>query len=98
MEDHIHLLSDLHTSIALADYVRDIKTASSLMLKQHSKFPDFEGWAEGYAALTYSWNDKDNIVNYIINQQEHHQTKTFQEEYRKLLEDFGIIIDERYFP
>ena len=97
-EDHIHLLSDLHPNLALADYVRDIKTASSLMLKKHSKFPDFEGWAEGYAALTYAWNDKDNVVNYIRNQQEHHKTTTFLEEYKKLLEDFGIDIDDRYFP
>ena len=41
MEDHLHLFSDLHPSIALADYVRDIKTASSLWLKQHGKFSDF---------------------------------------------------------
>jgi REP element-mobilizing transposase RayT len=98
MEDHIHLLCDLHPSIALANYVRDIKTASSLWLKQHGKFPAFEGWAEGYAALTYAWRDKDMIVDYIRNQQEHHKKETFEEEYRRLLEDAGIKIDDRYFP
>ena len=98
MEDHIHILSDLHPSIALADYMRDIKTASSLWLKQHEKFPAFEGWADGYAALTYAWRDKDLIVNYIKNQQEHHKKETFEEEYRKFLEAHGITIDERYFP
>ena len=98
MEDHLHLLSDLHPSIALADYVRDIKTASSLWLKQHGKFHNFEGWADGYAALTYSWRDKDMIVNYIKNQQDHHKEETFEEELKRLLEEAGIIIDERYFP
>lgn len=43
MEDHIHILSDLHPSIALADYVRDIKTASSIWLKASGKFQKFEG-------------------------------------------------------
>jgi REP element-mobilizing transposase RayT len=98
MEDHIHLLSDLHPSIALADYMRDIKTASSLWLKQHKNFTAFEGWADGYAALTYAWRDKELIVNYIKKQQEHHKIETFEVEYRRLLEEHGINIDEKYFP
>ena len=98
MEDHIHFLSDLHPSLALADFMRDIKTASSLWIKQNGKFSSFEGWADGYAALTYTWRDKDMIVNYIRNQQEHHKEETFEEEYRRLLAEHGISVDERYFP
>jgi len=98
MEDHIHFLSDLNPVIALADYVRDIKTATSVWIKQQGKFRGFEGWADGYAALTYIWHDKDMIVNYIKNQQEHHKKETFEEEYRRLLKEHGISIDDRYFP
>ncbi len=36
-------------------------------------------------------------VNYIKNQQEHHNTETFEDEYRRLLEEHNIKIDERYF-
>jgi putative transposase len=97
IEDHIHFLSDLHPSIALADYVKDIKVASSLWIKQSSKFPHFTGWADGYAALTYAWRDKDMIVNYIKNQQEHHKEESFSEEYRRLLKEHGIKIYERFF-
>lgn len=97
VEDHIHMLTDLHPSLALADYIRDIKASSSLWLKQHGGFPEFEGWAEGYAALTYAWRDKDMIVNYIINQKEHHKKERFEDEYRRLLVEHGITIDERYF-
>lgn len=97
MADHIHMLTDLHPSLALADYIRDIKVASSIWLKQHPDFPAFEGWADGYAALTYAWRDKDMIVNYIINQQEHHRKERFEDEYRRLLIEHGITIDERYF-
>jgi len=98
MEDHIHILSDLHPSVALADYVRDIKTASSKWLKECGKFPEFDGWADGYCSLTYAFGDKDTVVNYIKSQQEHHQTTTFEAEYRKLLEEHGIEINEQYFP
>lgn len=98
MEEHVHILCDLHPSIALADFVRDIKTASSLWLKQSGNFADFDGWADGYAGLTYSNKDKDVIIQYIKNQREHHKKISFEVEYRKLLEEHGIKIDERYFP
>ena len=98
MEDHLHILSDLHPTIALADYMRDIKTSSSIWLNQSGKFPEFDGWADGYAALTYSWKDKDMIVNYIKNQQEHHKHESFNDELRRLLKENGIEINELYFP
>jgi putative transposase len=50
MEDHLHILCELHPSIALADFMRDMKTSSSIWLKQSGKFPKFTGWADGYAA------------------------------------------------
>jgi putative transposase len=97
-ENHLHLLCDLHPSLALADFMRDIKTSTSIWLKQSGKFTKFEGWAEGYAALTYSWKDKDTIVNYIKNQQEHHKKESFMEELRRLLQEQGIEINGEYFP
>ncbi len=97
MENHIHILSDLHPGIALANLVRDIKTSSSLWLKNNPSFPHFNGWSEGYAALTYAYRDKNMIIKYIKNQREHHKAVSFIEEYRKLLEEFNIKIDERFF-
>jgi REP element-mobilizing transposase RayT len=89
MEDHIHILCDLHPNLVLADFMRDLKTPTSFWLKQNSKYPNFEGWADGYAALTYSFRDKEMIINYIKNQQEHHKKESFKEELRRLLEDQG---------
>lgn len=97
MEEHIHMLVDLHPSIALADFLRDIKTASSIWLKGSDYFPNFNGWADGYSAFTYSYRDKEKLINYIKNQQEHHKKETFEAEYRRLLEEHKIKIDERYF-
>jgi len=98
MEDHIHILCDLHPTLALADFMRDMKSNSSVWMKETGKFISFNGWAEGYAALTYAWKDKNMIVNYIINQQEHHKNETYEEELKRLLEEFGIAYDEKYFP
>jgi len=98
MQEHIHILSDLHPNIALADYIRDIKTASSFWLKRNPNFSGFNGWSEGYAALTYAYGDLDIVGSYIINQREHHAKVNFLDEYKKLLEEHQIVIDEKYFP
>ena len=98
MEDHLHILCDLHPTIALADYMRDLKTSSSIWIKQSGKFPQFQGWAEGYAALTYAWKDKERIVNYIKNQQEHHKKESFEDELKRLLMEQGIEINYKFFP
>jgi len=97
-EDHIHVLCDLHPSVALADFMRDIKASTSTWLKQSEKFPDFNGWGNGYAALTYGLRDKDMIANYIKNQQKHHNMESYEEELRRLLKENEIEFDERYFP
>ena len=96
VEDHIHILTDLHPSVALADFVKDIKVSSSIMIKEERLFPMFEGWQNGYGAFTYSIDAKDNLIEYIKNQEKHHKRVTFIEEYRKLLEEYGVKYDERY--
>ena len=97
MEDHIHILSDLHSSFALADFVKSIKVATSLWMKQSPDFPAFQGWEEGYAAFTYSYKDKKVLINYIKQQQEHHQKESTQNELSRLWLENGMYPDERYF-
>jgi len=96
MENHIHILSDLHPTVALADFIKEIKTASNIWMKETCNYPKFTSWAEGYCALTYTYRDKEMIVNYIKNQKEHHKTVTFEDEYRALLKEHGVEVDERY--
>lgn len=96
VEDHIHIFCDLHPSIALADFVKDIKVASSIWMKQSGFFPDFEAWQEGYGAFTYSIREKDKIINYVKKQKEHHKKETFYDEYKRLLIENNIEFDEKY--
>lgn len=96
MEDHIHIMSDLHPTVSLSDYIKDIKVASSLWMKERGLFPEFEGWQDGYGAFTYSIREKDMIINYIKNQKEHHKSETFLEEYKRLLIENKIDFDEKY--
>ncbi len=97
MPNHIHLLVDIHPSIALSDFMKELKEYSSKWLKSNTSFPHFDGWAVGFAAFTYNFNDKQIIVNYINNQKEHHKVVSFEDEYRQLIIENGVDIDERYF-
>ena len=65
IEDHIPIFSDLHPTVALSDYIKDIKVASSIWMKANGNFPKFEAWQDGYGAITYSLKEKDIIINYV---------------------------------
>ncbi|WP_455591273.1 IS200/IS605 family transposase [Bacteroides sp.] len=98
MEDHLHLLIDLRPDIALSDFIRDLKTSSSAWIKKENVFPTFSGWQPGYGAFTYAIRDKELITNYIKDQEKHHAKFSFIDEYRALLTEAGISINEQYFP
>jgi putative transposase len=96
VEDHIHIVTHLHPSISLSSLVKDIKIASSDYIKTNHLFPHFIGWQEGYGAFTYSIKEKDRLIEYVKNQDEHHRIKSFKEEYIELLNEHGIEFEEKY--
>jgi len=96
VEDHVHILSSLHPSVALSEFVKDIKLASSSWIKNDLVFPHFTHWQDGYGAFSLSIKEKDVLIEYIKDQEEHHRKIVFQEELKKLLTDAGIEFDERY--
>jgi REP element-mobilizing transposase RayT len=98
VEDHVHILSSLHPAVALADFVKDLKVASSKWIKDEQVFPEFEAWQEGYAALTHSLDEKERLIEYIKGQEEHHRTVSFLDEYREMLRKAGMALDEKFLP
>lgn len=97
MPDHLHLLVEIHQSIAVSDFVKQLKNASHKWLETKSEFfPDFSAWSKGYCALTYSENEKGKILNYIKNQKEHHKFQGFIDEMRMLVGEVGLNVNE-YF-
>jgi REP element-mobilizing transposase RayT len=97
-ETHLHIITDLHPSFALADFMREVKVSTSLWMKESGLFSKFEGWADGYGSFTCSYMDLGSLIDYVKNQQEHHNKKSFEEEYRHLILQSGIKIDEMFFP
>ncbi len=79
VRDHIHIVTHIHPSVALSNLIKDIKIASDDFIKADKIFPSFTGWQIGYGAFTYAITAKDNLIEYVKNQKEHHKKKTFAE-------------------
>jgi putative transposase len=96
IEDHVHIVVGLPPTMAPSKAVQLLKGGSSLWI--HETFPELAefAWQDGYGAFTVSKSQLPDLITYVINQREHHRMRTFQEEYRALLEKHGIEYDERY--
>ena len=94
--DHIHLLARLSASLAGADVVRDVKANSSRWMNESSEVVLPFEWQKGYGAFTVSYSRIETVRTYIRNQEEHHRTKTFQEEYTEFLNRHGIEFRPEY--
>ncbi|MBN2683319.1 MAG: IS200/IS605 family transposase [Bacteroidales bacterium] len=96
-EDHLHIAVDIHPSISVADFVKEVKAASTKWIKQNDIFPEFEHWQIGYGSFTHSIREKERLIKYIENQKEHHANETFRQEMIDLLKNHGVNFDMKYF-
>ena len=96
VDDHLHILTSLHPTVCLADFVKEIKTGSTHWIEEKAVFKRFSHWRDGYGAFTCSQREIAGLIEYIKSQEQHHRKVKFEEEYRKLLMEAGIEFDERY--
>lgn len=96
MPDHIHIFLSMHPSDSISDLVRETKKASTEFIKQEKLSPLKFQWQAGYGAFSYSKSHANRVINYILNQKEHHRKKTFREEYHTFLKAFSIEYQEEY--
>ena len=96
MPDHVHLLLGVRPDAALSELVRDIKANSSRFVNEKRWVMGRFSCQEGFGAFSHSRSQLDRVIRYIQNQQKHHARKSFQDEYTKLLEKFGVEYDKRY--
>jgi putative transposase len=94
VEDHVHALIGLKTTHCIADFVRELKKATSVWTADNHE-RDFE-WQEGYSIFTVSVSMMKVVDGYIERQEEHHRKLTFGDELRKLLEKHGVKYDPKY--
>ena len=94
--DHVHILFGLNPASSVSDLVRDVKNNSSKFLKTKKYVARAFSWQSGYGAFSYRRSDLEQLYDYILNQELHHRTMSFREEYISMLERYGICFDPRY--
>ncbi len=94
--DHVHIVTTLPRTVTQAQSIERIKKTSSKWIKAlDARYRGFF-WQRGYGAFSVSPSQLDAVLHYVETQDEHHRTRTFQEEYRELLHRHGVEFDERY--
>ena len=94
--DHVHILFGLRPVQSLSEMMKQVKQDSSKWINQNRLARDKFSWQEGYGAFSYSKSQLPRVIKYIQNQDKHHKTRTFRDEYLALLKTHGIDYDERY--
>jgi len=53
-------------------------------------------WQSGYGVSSVSPSNVEQVKTYIASREKHHRKRTFQDEFRLMLERHGIEYDVRY--
>jgi REP element-mobilizing transposase RayT len=96
VSDHIHCFIGLTPSMAISALVRDIKNNSSKFINEKGYVKGKFQWQEGFGAFSYAQSEVERVYNYILNQEAHHQKKTFKQEYLEFLETFEIAYNPEF--
>ncbi|MDP2886247.1 MAG: IS200/IS605 family transposase [Ignavibacteria bacterium] len=94
--DHVHILCILSRNVSIAKLVGDVKRGSSKWIKTKGRRLTKFAWQNGYGAFSVGQSEVERVKAYIGGQEEHHRKRTFQDEYRSFLKDYGVEYDERY--
>lgn len=94
VENHIHILLNLNPKVALADLMRDLKSQSSVWVKNSGKFPMFTKWAHEYGAFSLSASHRQAVYEYIAGQKGHHAGMNLDDEFRRLVMKNGLVYYE----
>ncbi|HAK76106.1 MAG TPA: IS200/IS605 family transposase [Runella sp.] len=97
MPDHIHLFIGLKPVENISDLVKEIKNQTNTFINTEHLCPHRFDWQNGYGVFSHSRSQLNTVCQYILNQKIHHQKKTFQAEFLKMCEDFGIEIGKKHF-
>ena len=96
MPDHIHILISLRPNCMISELVNSVKTNSSKWINSRGFVKGKFNWQEGYVAFSYGQSQLDHVIQYINNQEQHHQKRSFKEEYIELLQRFNVKFEEKY--
>lgn len=96
MPDHVHVLIGLKPYMALSDLVQVLKKESTNFINDKKWIPEKFSWQEGFGYFSHSHSALYKVINYIRNQKEHHEKRSFRKEYQTFLDRYEIEYKEEY--
>ncbi len=94
--DHTHIFVGLHPTVSVSKLIEQVKSGSSNWLNEKKYIVGKFCWQDGFGAFTYSKSHIDKVVQYILQQPEHHKKQSFKEEYLLFLKKFAVDYDLKY--
>jgi REP element-mobilizing transposase RayT len=88
--DHMHSLISLSADISLSKTIQLIKGESSHWMNREKLIEKKFEWQDDYFAVSVSPDRLDTVRAYIANQEEHHRSRSFQEEVDELFKHYGL--------
>ena len=94
MPDHLHLVICLVPNTSVAEIVRLVKANSSKWVNERPERVGRFAWQSGYGAFSVSLSRLATVRKYVRCQEDHHRTKTFQEEFVEFLRRHQVEFNE----
>ena len=95
-EDHIHLLVGMNPDLALSDFVQKVKANTSRFINEKGWLTGTFRWQNGFGAFSVAQSQLEMVRSYIKNQDQHHHSLSFKDEYETLLQRYQIDYDTKY--
>jgi len=96
MPDHTHIFIGYKPTLSIPELVKEIKVASNQFINRKRWINGRFRWQEGYGAFSYSHSQLSVVMNYVKNQEKHHQKSTFKAEYIRFLNRFNISYESEF--
>lgn len=95
-KDHVHIFFELNPTVSVSDVLKNVKSKSSKWINTKDFVAGKFEWQAGYGAFTYSRSQRNHVIKYIMNQEEHHGKQSFKDEYLEILRKNEIKYDDAY--
>lgn len=86
IENHIHLAVSVPPSLLISEWIGKLKGGTSYDVNQTSKHKLLQ-WQRGYGIVSFGTKDLQWVIDYILNQKEHHKNAAIYERLEKITND-----------
>ena len=96
MADHVHICIEVPPKYSLSEIIKQVKVSSTKWVQSNFSVGKSFAWQEGFGVFSVSPSSKAAVLKYIQNQKEHHEGRSFKDEFLWLLKNHHVKFDEKF--